>query len=183
MIVAHPDDEIIWGGAHLLTDDYYVVCVSNKKNPIRSKEFERVMHETGDKYIMLTYLDVKNGNRIDWKGFESQIAEDIQSILALKPWDLIVTHNPDGEYGNSHHKIVSKIVTDLAGDRNLYYFGIYSKNPAEETPAITDDLLRKKEDILKNLYPSKMEGIIKQHWHMLPYENWIRYEDWAGVFL
>lgn len=28
MIVAHPDDELIWGGAHLLEDDYLVVCIT-----------------------------------------------------------------------------------------------------------------------------------------------------------
>ena len=27
MIVAHPDDETLWGGAHLIEDNYYVVCV------------------------------------------------------------------------------------------------------------------------------------------------------------
>ena len=28
MIVAHPDDETIYGGAHLLTDDYTVVSIT-----------------------------------------------------------------------------------------------------------------------------------------------------------
>lgn len=35
MIVAHADDEILWGGAHLLADDYYVVCVSSGDKPGR----------------------------------------------------------------------------------------------------------------------------------------------------
>ena len=28
MIVAHPDDETIWGGAELLKDNYLVVCIT-----------------------------------------------------------------------------------------------------------------------------------------------------------
>ena len=29
MIVAHPDDETIWGGSHLLKGHYLVVCLTN----------------------------------------------------------------------------------------------------------------------------------------------------------
>lgn len=29
MIVAHPDDETLWGGSHLIDDNYLVVCMSN----------------------------------------------------------------------------------------------------------------------------------------------------------
>ena len=28
MIVAHPDDETLWGGGHLIDGDYVVVCVT-----------------------------------------------------------------------------------------------------------------------------------------------------------
>ena len=28
MIVAHPDDELLWGGAHLIRDNYLVVCIT-----------------------------------------------------------------------------------------------------------------------------------------------------------
>ena len=27
MIVSHPGDESVWGGVHLLTDNYLVVCI------------------------------------------------------------------------------------------------------------------------------------------------------------
>ena len=28
MIVSHPGDESVWGGAHLISDNYLVVCIS-----------------------------------------------------------------------------------------------------------------------------------------------------------
>ena len=28
MIVAHPDDDMIWGGSHLIDDNYLVVCIN-----------------------------------------------------------------------------------------------------------------------------------------------------------
>ena len=39
MIVAHPDDETIWGGGHLLKDKYLVICLTNGNNKTREKEF------------------------------------------------------------------------------------------------------------------------------------------------
>ena len=39
MIVAHPDDETIWGGGHLLEGGYFVVCITNGENEIRKEEF------------------------------------------------------------------------------------------------------------------------------------------------
>ena len=45
MIVAHPDDELIWGGVHLLEDDYLVVCITRGYDKTRKKEFENVIEE------------------------------------------------------------------------------------------------------------------------------------------
>ena len=49
MIVAHPDDEVIWGCGHLMSGDYLVVCITNGKNEVRAKEFADV--EGSDKMI------------------------------------------------------------------------------------------------------------------------------------
>ena len=36
MIVAHPDDETLWGGAHLLEGDYLIVCLPHAGDAVRS---------------------------------------------------------------------------------------------------------------------------------------------------
>lgn len=42
MIVAHPDDETIWGGSHLINGNYTVLCITNGNNKKRKKEFMNV---------------------------------------------------------------------------------------------------------------------------------------------
>jgi len=179
MIVAHGDDELLWGGAHLIADHYYVVCITGKSNLTRAKEFENSMRETGSAYIMFDYPDRKGGKINNWEEEKPQIAADIKNIIDLKPWDLIVTHNPNGEYGHKQHKLVSEIVTGLAWDKNLYYFGIYYRNPSG-TPRLDDALFIQKEKLLRTVYRSQYRPISNRWGQMFPYENWIRYEDWAS---
>lgn len=38
MIVAHPDDETIWGGSHLTHGNYTVLCITNGNNKKRIYE-------------------------------------------------------------------------------------------------------------------------------------------------
>src|SRR5574344_3038536 len=58
MIVAHPDDDTIFGGEHLVDDDYVVVCVTCGVNPTRLQEFKTVMNYSDDKYIYLKHTDL-----------------------------------------------------------------------------------------------------------------------------
>ena len=44
MIVAHPDDEAIWGGSHLMNGNYTVLCITNGNNKKRKKTF--VLHSS-----------------------------------------------------------------------------------------------------------------------------------------
>ena len=66
MIVAHPDDEFIWGGAHLLTDRWLVVVLTNAGNETRKPEFEAMMKATGDTGLILGYPDKVGGCRSNW---------------------------------------------------------------------------------------------------------------------
>lgn len=177
MIVAHPDDELIWGGAHLLSDDYYVVCVTCEDSELRSAEFESVMRETGDAFIMLNYPVTGR-----WEKQKEKIAADLNDIIHLKAWDLVVTHNADGEYGHFQHIVLHEIVTalvlacDTVSEDNLYYFGTYSKKPKEEA-RIDDALLAKKEALFQENYRSQYGRVYPKHGQMLPFENWLRYTE------
>lgn len=67
MIVAHPDDETIWGGIHLLQNNYLVICLTNGNNQTRANEFHEVMEQTHNTGIILDYPDKTNGKRDNWK--------------------------------------------------------------------------------------------------------------------
>lgn len=182
MFVAHPDDEMLWGGKALLEDDYLVVCITCGTDKNRVKEFETVMKETNDEYLMLGYPDKTNGERDDWSSVKEDIIKDVKAILELKDWEVVVTHNPFGEYGHIHHKMTSEIVTDVTDDfANLYYFGTYySKNKIgkviDTMPSLPEDVVEKKIEILK-LYKSQA-FIMVTFDHMIEHENWVSYTDW-----
>ena len=97
MIVAHPDDETIWGGSHLINGNYTVLCITNGNNKKRKKEFMKVMKKTHSKGIILSFPDKTKGKRDNWKSCKKDIQREIQKEIDSKDWDKIVTHNPDGE--------------------------------------------------------------------------------------
>ena len=184
MIVAHPDDDILWGGAHLIEDDYLVVCITCGTNKTRVNEFKQVMSKTNDKYIMLGYPDKTNGERDNWNSSKENMMKDLEEIINLKDWDLIVVHNPDGEYGHQHHKMASQFVTSLVDDKSkLYYFGhYYSKDNIaaheDEMSSIDGKTLEKKVRII-GLY--KSQSFIQTTFdHMFEHEDWLSYYEWMS---
>ncbi len=184
MIVAHPDDDILWGGAHLIEDNYLVVCITCGTNKTRVNEFKQVMSKTNDKYIMLGYPDKTNGERDNWNSSKENMMKDLEAIIALKDWDLIVVHNPDGEYGHQHHKMASQFVTSLVDDKSkLYYFGhYYSKDNIaaheDEMSSIDGKTLEKKVRII-GLY--KSQSFIQTTFdHMFEHEDWLSYYEWMS---
>lgn len=184
MIVAHPDDELLWGGSHLINDNYLVVCVTCGSREKRLVEFSEAMYKTGDNYITLGYPDLVNKKVDEWETVENDIYQDLKYIISYKNWDLIVTHNPLGEYGHKHHKKLSNYVTDITNKNNLYYFGIYyRKDELKEKSNLKEldsAIVKEKTNILVKSYPSQ-KGAIEEHQHMIKYENWIKATDWDNV--
>ncbi len=181
MIVAHPDDEVLWGGAHLCEGGYFVLCLTNGNNPTRSAEFEKLKEAVGYRGIILSYPDKVAGERSEWKYLKKSITKDLRLILSMRDWELVVTHNPEGEYGHIHHKMTSSLVTSACEgakytDR-LWYFGKYYRK--DEVPksleAIDPEALTKKEGHLA-LYVSQAKTIAKFE-HMIAHEEWQAYKD------
>lgn len=180
MFVAHPDDETIWGGSHLLKKHYLVVCLTNGNNKVRRKEFMNVMKATGSTGVMFNYPDKTNGQRDNWNKSRKYIKNDVHYILGKKKWKTVVTHNPDGEYGHTHHQMTSYIVSkDSRVDMNqLVYFGRYykKKNLPHNLNSISQSDLKKKMK-LTNMYSSQSK-VMDHLGHMLPHENWVKAKDW-----
>lgn len=179
MIVAHPDDETIFGGGHLLQEKYTIVCITCGAVDYRVNEFERVMKETKDDYIMLGFTDRENktGPISHWHSEYSLIYETINNIINSDNWDMIITHNPDGEYGHIHHIMTSEIVTDIADNDKLYYFGHWYRNGSNESK-IDNNLYNKKIDKLISIYSESQGNALNYNYNMLPYENWIKSIEW-----
>lgn len=126
MIVAHPDDESLFGGAQLLTsNDWYVLCCTNGDNPVRSREFSECMESIRANIFCYEMLSLKD----DLNEYLNplQLKTEIMARMLLCRWDVIVTHNRQGEYGHLHHKQIHSAVALLTP--NFYVFDFSPTNP------------------------------------------------------
>ncbi len=182
MIVAHADDDLLWGGMHLIKDKYVVVCVTCGTNELREKEFEHAMRLTNDSFLSLGYIEVVNGHAANWDKIYSTIDAELGKIVNYKNWKTIVTHNPDGEYGHRHHRWVSNMVTSSAPKLNLYYFDRYHLKHDKEVFLSPEEmrLFIKKKEYLK-VYESQ-SAIINNHRNSIIYEKFISYREWNKIF-
>ena len=179
MIVAHPDDETIFGGAHLLNDKYTVVCVTCGVIDFRVVEFEEVMSKTNDDYIMLGFTDRvdKTGPISDWYYEYNDIYNTLNDIIKNSEWDLIITHNPNGEYGHIHHMMLSEMVTNITNKNNLYYFGHWYPDGGIGDK-LNDEIYNRKMDELISIYYRSQGIALNYNYDILPYENWIKATEW-----
>lgn len=184
MIVAHPDDETIWGGSHLLEGKYTVLCITNGNNKKRKKEFLEAMKKAKVQGVILNYPDKTKGKRDNWKKCYSKINQSIKQYIDSQNWKQVVSHNPDGEYGHIHHKMVSKMVTKVMERENetqqLIYFGRYVAKKNKRKLLIRKPVALKlygKKKTMIQCYPSQKK-VMDHLGHMLPYENWVAYSKW-----
>ena len=113
VIVAHPDDETLWAGGTILSHPswhWFIVCLCRGNDKDRAPRFLRTMQVLGSEGIM--------GDLDD--GPEQQPLDEIElevAILQLVPsmhFDLIISHNPDGEYTRHvRHEETGKAVIKL----------------------------------------------------------------------
>lgn len=174
MIVSHPGDESVWGGVHLLSDNYLVVCVSCGYNKGKTNQFLKVMQYSGDSVVMMGYSDKIYLNS-DYK----KIKKQLKLILKYKNWSEIITHNPDGEYNNYQHKQINKILNEL-GVQNLYYFGKYytrkELDKLDKETTLDGNLISNK---INNMV-RKYDGVYDDYKHILPFEDWIGANRWKN---
>lgn len=113
MVVAHPDDETLFGGAQLiLQNNWKVICVTNGDNPVRRAEFESVMFITKSQFEIWSYYD-EQFVPLD----EIDLAKDLDRVVRKQKWNKIVTHNQDGEYGHLHHKQIHQLMRKIVGEQ------------------------------------------------------------------
>lgn len=129
MIVAHPDDELIFGGSELIQEKgWKVICVTNgspkssnifgKKDINRSNEFINLMNHLQCAYEIWDFED--NGFNCNWE--YSVLYNKIQNAIREKEYQKILTHNLNGEYGHIQHKLIGKIINQIK-PANLFVFG------------------------------------------------------------
>ena len=113
IIVAHPDDEVLWVGGTILSNPLwkcFIVCLCRKNDNDRAPKFYKSLAALGSEGHMGDLDDGPEQKPLDDKVVEHTILE----LMPSKHFDLIITHNPLGEYTKHiRHEEVSKAVIRL----------------------------------------------------------------------
>ena len=113
IIVAHPDDEILWAGGTILNNpswDCFIISLCRKNDEDRAPKFYRVLNTLKAKGIMGNLDDGPEQTPLN----NSDIQQIIIDLLPKNDFDLIITHNLMGEYTHHlRHEEVSKAVISL----------------------------------------------------------------------
>ena len=113
VIVAHPDDETLWAGGTILSHpswQWFIVCLCRGCDNDRAPRFYNALKILKSEGIMGDLDDGPEQKPLDEKEVENAILD----LLPPKHFDLIISHNPSGEYTRHiRHEEVSKAVIKL----------------------------------------------------------------------
>jgi LmbE family N-acetylglucosaminyl deacetylase len=113
VIVAHPDDETLWSGGTILSHPlwkWFIVCLCRGSDTDRSPRFLNTLHVLGSQGIIGDLDDGPEQKPLDENELENAILELLPSIH----FDLIISHNPGGEYTRHvRHEEIGKTVIRL----------------------------------------------------------------------
>jgi len=138
MLVAHPDDEVIFGWPVLKEAKRIICCSSDLHNPERAwcKDRLAALKEVGSlvdaEVFCLDYnsefyrLSTRDGKLNE---FVEEVLDLLRCLIPKYEDDIIFTHNSWGEYGNIDHILVNQIArltdrkiitTDIAIDAGWF---------------------------------------------------------------
>jgi len=113
VIVAHPDDETLWAGGILLSYtlwDVFILSLCRGSDADRAPKFFKVLNNLNAQGAI---GDLDDGVE-QLPLAEEEVEEAILTLLPAKHYDLLITHNPNGEYTRHlRHEETSKAVIQL----------------------------------------------------------------------
>lgn len=113
VIVAHPDDETLWTGGTILSHPswkWFIVCLCRGSDKDRAPKFLRTLLILGSDGIMGDLDDDPEQKPLD----ENVLEHAILQLLPVMHFDLIISHNPKGEYTRHvRHEETGKAVIKL----------------------------------------------------------------------
>ena len=113
LIVAHPDDETLWAGGTILSNPTwrcFVVCLCRGSDQERAPRFYKALTALHAEGVMGDLDDEPGQQPLD----EETVKRVILDLLPAKPFDLIISHDPGGEYTRHlRHEETGKAVVAL----------------------------------------------------------------------
>ena len=123
LIVAHPDDETLWG-YHQLNESkgWKILCITNASNTTRVNELKNIAIHFGTALELWNYQDSAFHYNM-----HPQLYKDIENEINKPNVKMILTHNPLGEYGHIQHIKVSNVVLTVS-KKPTYVFSYTPNN-------------------------------------------------------
>jgi LmbE family N-acetylglucosaminyl deacetylase len=122
VIVAHPDDETLWAGGTILSHpswQCFIVCLCRGSDNDRAPKFLKALQILGSEGIIGDLDDGPKQKPLN----ENELEHAILQLLPSMFFDLIISHNPNGEYTRHiRHEEISRAVI------RLWYAGMISAN-------------------------------------------------------
>lgn len=196
LVVAHPDDEILWFSSILTKVDAIIICFGNPKNDpdMSARRLTAIGQITLPNIIYLNLTEAGQPKEIDWDNssrenllFHNQetktqfllndrILLDQLSPLLNKASN-IYTHNPWGEYGHHEHIQVHSVIKTL--QRNFHYTVHFNNYVSARTRQLASTISKTQEfDTCYNLKTNrslykKISAIYKRN------QVWTWYQEYA----
>lgn len=159
LFVAHPDDDTLFFHTFIKENKPYVCLMTTGYSLRRLPCFFRVMKQYGVKYRAYP-LDARE-KRSD------VLTKNAKSVLSIKDFKTVATHNEFGEYGHEEHKRVHlAVINALKGTKfNGKVLCPVEKDKLTDYP-LGKKSIKEKEDIFNKLYYT---------------ESWVLTEQEAGT--
>ncbi|MCG6191272.1 PIG-L deacetylase family protein [Maribellus maritimus] len=120
VIVAHPDDETLWAGGTILSHpswNCFIISLCRGNDEERAPKFYEALKILGAEGAMGTLDDSPEQIPLNIKIVEQAILD----LLPVKNYNLIISHNPSGEYTRHiRHEEVSKAVVKLWYNQKIF---------------------------------------------------------------
>ena len=149
VLVAHPDDCVIFASAYMDAHpdhEWTIVYLTHWRFHKRGREMSKYWKKRGIKTCYLGFKD--HGRDLGLDGLHTWSKIEALRVLrrAAVGYDLILTHNEEGEYGHPHHRVVHNAVKDFPVSK--VYFSLDNNDLAYSTNIAIKELPRHAESIL-----------------------------------
>jgi LmbE family N-acetylglucosaminyl deacetylase len=120
VIVAHPDDETLWSGGTILRHPswiWYIISLCRAGDNDRAPKFYKALNILGAEGAM---GDMDDGP--DQEPLPEKVVQDwIVKLLPAKHFNLIITHDPSGEYTRHlRHEETSRAFINLWANKRVF---------------------------------------------------------------
>lgn len=155
VLVAHPDDCVIFASGYMDAHpeyDWTITYLTHWRFHKRGREIAKYWRKRGIKTKFLGFKD--HGRDLGLKGLFTWSEKEALRVLrrSAQGYDLILTHNENGEYGHPHHCVINKAVSDI--NVSKVYFSLDDRDLAFPVNIALDELPRHKESIEIHVSPS-----------------------------